>query len=308
MASNSNNKKQQWKPEASTRTEAAPVYSPSIYTYKCRGAYFLSSDQQGSEGVCRGLRTRLELLSDMESNTREAAIKDFTYMTDFEIDEDEANTLNQKTKSILVSPAIIYEEKTSSDEQSPKLPEEELIQRQSWSCYGSTDVQYLVLKNQNSGDEHIAAVAPRNLGISIRKIEAEDNSITSVDFGWLNVVVDAAPKEEDEKEREAEQQQPNMNRVAPVDDAVPPRPRSKTIANSKEYAGQFYNFSLKVAEQMKHNSKWLYENLQDDFPARTYSAGEKIITNLPRTVERTGKFMVKIFNRWQGQDDGDGED
>jgi hypothetical protein len=35
------------------------------------------------------------------------------------------------------------------------LPEEELIRRQEWSCYGWTEVDYLMLKNVQTGEEHV---------------------------------------------------------------------------------------------------------------------------------------------------------
>jgi len=313
--------------------QSTPLYHPSIYTYTCRGGFFLSSEDHGSEGTCRGLRTRLELLTDMETDTRDGAIKNFTYMTDYELDEDDANSLNQKTKSILISPALIYKDKPvkentdkSADASvilpSSQLPEEELIKRQQWSCYGSTEVEVLVLKDDKSGSEHVAAVAPRNVGISVRKIEADEGSITSIGVGWLNIVVDAGPSfiEDDPS---AQQQKPipdgrenrvqkhhNDSGISPsssVPEEVPPRPAPGTISRARESLGKFYDFSGKVGAQMRSNVSWICENVQDDFPARSYAAGQKIAANVPKTLDKTANFMSKMIRRWSGEDDHDGE-
>lgn len=304
-----------------------PMYAPSIYSYKCRGGFFLSSEDHGSEGVCRGLKSRLELYSDMNTTTREAAIKDFTFMTDYELDETDANSLNQKTKSILVSPALIYKDKDAV-ESTQQLPEEELIKRQQWSCYGSTEVELLVLRNVQTDVEHIAAVAPRNVGVSIRKIEAEEGSITSIGVGWLNIVVDSGPSFVDEDQQEApkrgeqtkpvpahkerskpskaqQSQQPHDQRVP---EEVAPRPSPGTISRARQSLSKFYDFTLKVGEQMQHNVVWLYENVQDDFPARSYAAGQKIAKNLPNTIDKTAHFMQKMIRRWTGGDHDDEND
>jgi hypothetical protein len=297
------------------------VYHPSIYSFKCRGVYRLSSEDLIREGVCNGLRTRLELLADIEPGTRESAIKNFTYMTDYDMDESDASSLNQKTKSILVSPAIIYKEQgTEAAKQSTPLLEEELIKRQKWSCYGSTEVDMLILKNEKDGTEHIAAVAPRNVGLSIRKIETDDGNISSIGIGWVNIVVDTGPLMEDPDEqhgrnsaaptaspeslKNAQQKgstkgdDTNDNLLSPATPEVPPKPSPASIQGAKSHLLNVYEFSLKVGEQMKHNVTWLSGTLQDDFPARCWSAGNKIVAEMPRTATRTASYIGKMYDRW----------
>jgi hypothetical protein len=321
----------------------------------------------------------------MDASTRDVAIKNFTYMTDYELDEDDdpqqgggtstttgaggTNGLNQKTKSILISPALIYKEKvesssastapnnrnksnhknrqystikmpsTPSSSASATLPEEELIKRQKWSCYGSTEVELLVLQNASTGEEHIAAVAPRNVGVSIRKIDADDGSITSIGIGWLNIVVDAGPAflEEDDDDEEVERADPRGHRHR--DDAkdspssrnqqggaarqssnqqrqqegrpsedVPPRPSQQqdSIARTRTQLKRYYEFAGKVGEQMKVNVSFLRETLQDDFARRSTAAGNKIVANLPRTLDRTAAFFHKMIDRWTGSGGGTG--
>lgn len=310
--------KQQPPKKTRKRWAQTPIYQPSIYSYTCRGAFSAKSEDRGSEGTCRGLRSRLELLSDMDVNTREEAIKSFTYMTDYELEEDDANSLNQKTKSILVSPALIYKDDAAKSTKS-ELPEEELIKRQEWSCYGSTEVEVLVLKNEASGAEHVAAISPRNVGVSVRKIEADEGSITSIGVGWLNIVVDAGPsfvqEEEDtqqqEPQRDKQQQQSSPQQPqTSLPEQVPQRPTGSpgTMSRGRESLTRFLDFSARVGTQMRQNVYWLYTNMQDDFLSRSYSAGQKITANLPKTLDRTVSYVNKVIEKWQGDDDDDGKE
>ena len=302
----------------------ATIYHPSIYSFKCRGAYRLSSDDLNREGVCNGLRSRLELLADIEPGSRENSIKSFTYMTDYDLDESDANSLNQKTKSILVSPAIIYKEpgKNQGAISSAPLLEEELIKRQNWSCYGSTEIDMLILKNEAEGTEHIAAVAPRNVGLSIRKIETDDGNISSIGIGWVNIVVDTGIVVE-EHDQSQEQRPKNSampqsvtkghdatsmnddNPLSPATPEVPPKPSASSIEGAKSFLLNVYAFSFKVADQMQSNVTWLADTLQDDFPSRCATAGKKIVAEMPNTANRTASFMGKMYNRWVNGDDDD---
>jgi len=297
MLPSSNNPK---KNKIKRRFQHSDLFQPSIYRYTCRGAYFASSEKIGSEGTCRGLRSRLELLSDMDLATREAAIKNFTYMTDFEMDDADASDLNQQTKSILVSPALVYRDTNSDGKKKESLPEEEIIKRQQWSCYGSTEVEYLILRHPKTGEEKIAAIAPRNVGVSIRKIESDEGSITSMAIGWLNIVVDSGPPMDSEQSDTDEQ-----DARLPVDE-VAPRPPADSIAAAKATVGKVYTFGGKLLDQMSSNAIWLYGNMQDDFPSRTYAAGAKIVDQFPKTIDRTTRFMGKMLGSlWDNDDDRD---
>ena len=52
--------------------------------------------------------------------------------------------------------------KNSSPPSSSGLPEEELITSQDWSCYGSTELDLLVLRPQGETEEKIVAVSKTN--------------------------------------------------------------------------------------------------------------------------------------------------
>ena len=315
--------KQKTKRYTDTNT-ATNIYHPSIYSFKCRGAYRLSSQDLNREGVCHGLRSRLELLADIEPGSRDNAIKSFTYMTDYDLDESDANSLNQKTKSILVSPAIIYKEpgKNEGAISSAPLLEEELIKHQEWSCYGSTEVDVLILKNEAQGTEHIAAVAPRNVGLSIRKIETDDGNISSIGIGWVNIVVDTGIVVEEHDPQSSQEQRPNAhstpgkaqdamsanddNPLSPATPEVPPKPSASSLEGAKSFLLNVYAFSFKVADQMQTNVTWLSDTLQDDFSSRCVTSGKKIVAEMPQTVNRTASFMGKMYDRWvtgEGDDD-----
>ena len=318
------------------------VYQPSIYTYTCRGAYHASSEfHQNKEGHCRGFRSRLELLSDMEMNTRKGALEDFTFWAaggdvdgGYDLaDENGGEILDPQTKSVLVSPALIYKEEAEYPKKkklknkvtdaiqkenppaedgistvSSMLPEEELIQRQDWKCYGSTHVDYLLLTNPKTGREQIAAVAPRNHGLTIRKIQAEPgNNVTCIGLGWLSIVMDSVSLDTTDEKPIMKQNDEEPTAVTPEE--VPPKPSPTTLASAKASAERCVAFSRKVAEHMGINAAWIFHTLQDDFPARTVASGQRIMGQVPVTIERTTGFMKKAAKKfWSMVDDEDDDD
>ena len=306
----------------STALQKHPLYEPSIYTYTCRGVYYASSENTPHEGICRGFHSRLELLSDLERNSRKGALEDFTYWAaggDMEgamSDLDEGGEpLDEKTKSVLVSPALIYKDlpgnkKKDADaviEKDELLPEEELITRQNWTCYGSTQVDYLLLRDPKSGQEKIAAVAPRNNGLTIRKIEAEPgNSVTCIGLGWLSIVMDSVSLSDTPQQPNKENNTDEATAATPEE--VPPKPNMDTLATAKASANRTIQFASKVGEHMKSNVSWLWGTLQDDFPARTWSSGQRILHHIPVTVDRTAGFMKKMVGRMIFDDDHHDDD
>jgi hypothetical protein len=292
-----------------SRGEQPPVFHPSVYRYTCTGALFLSSENTGSEGTCRGLKSRLELLSDLQISTRDGAIRDFTEMNEYVLDGDSADSLDQKTKSILVSPALIYKDDTAEGK-NELLPEEELIKRQEWSCYGKTEVEYLVLKDPKSGNERISALTPRNNGLSIRKIEADSGSITNIMVGWLSIVLDTSFFQESstpEINNNDTNKKGSMDERSPVNERTP-QPTPDTLDTAKWAVGKMYTVSLKMVDHMQGNAVWLSQQVQDDFPQRTAVAGQKIVGNLGNTVEKTFKYMGKLSTQLWRRGEGDDDD
>jgi hypothetical protein len=211
------------------------------------------------------------------------------------------------------------------------LPEEELIVEQSWTCYGVTEVEYLALENVNTGESKLVAVAPQNTGVSIREIETDDTvrTLTRCSLGWIDILHDSNTILVDDENENDEKQTEHADGKRPLDDSkqdddklqeprgLLPQFRMPSDLQSSIHSAdsvarksleRTYEFSKVVLEHMKFNATWLYRNLQDDFPARTVTAGKSIVTQLPRSVELTTSAMSKILRRMFGGDDDDDDD
>ena len=140
--------------------EGEQLYNPSVFRYKCIGYLNLNSEQKGSPGVCRGLQSKMERVANMVPDTREASIKKFLdAASDLGTYVDQDDTADQKVKEIYTSRTMIYKDDQDQDAvvaernqkakiqpvKSSPFPEEDLIDKTEWSCYGSTLVHYLVL-------------------------------------------------------------------------------------------------------------------------------------------------------------------
>lgn len=314
------------------------LLEPSIYTYTCRGSYFVSTtqsnDENQREGSCKGFRSRLELLADLDVNTRKGALEQFTVWAaggdpsdgGFAETQDGVE-LDPQAKSVVISPALIFPDVMSkividaakksnadkenkrgkkhdavvesADDSNPitsidsfsRLPEEELIKRQDWNCYGSTQVDYLLLKNPETGEESIAAVAPRNNGLSIREIHADQGiSISCYGLGWLSFIIDWKSDREVETNNDHQ-----FARNIPED--IHPKSTADALASAKESAIYAANFTSKVGQHMVANVTWIIQACGQDFPARTLATGKDILYEMPATIERTGKFMGRLLGR-----------
>jgi hypothetical protein len=275
-----------------------PFYEPRIYRYTCWGAFFVSSDNRGSKGTCLGFQSKLDHLSNMNPNTREGAINEFTNVEvdDVVLDTDQdSNSLSQPAKQVMVSPALIYKDSDANKSMTRQsLPEDEIIKRQKWWCLGTTNVDYLTLRGLQPvfkpvstarilqtppPSETIAAVAPQCNGISLRQIFTEEERI-------MCTIVELPLRR-------------RMEIIARI-----PLNTPNPLRDWKEEAEKFYNFSLKVADHMKINANFICETLQDDFAARTIVAGKKIVARVPVTVSQTGNYMVKLVGKvWGNNND-----
>ena len=335
MPKKSQNSKLQHK---STLPSPPIVFEPSIYTYTCRGSYFVSTTQASHEnqreGNCKGFRSRLELLSDLDVNTRKGALEQFTVWAaggdpseaGF-AETQEGVELDPQTTSVVISPALIFPDSMSkividaaksADKENKRgkkqdaviesaddlissidstscLPEEELIKRQDWSCYGSTQVDYLLLKHPETGEESIAAVAPRNNGLSIRQIHAEQGiSITCYGMGWISFIIDWKSDRE-EVDTPNDYQPPTTNNNINTREETGSKSVADAFASAKESAIYAANFTSKVGQHMVANVTWVAQACGADFPARTLATGKDILYEMPATIERTGKFMGRLL-------------
>ena len=209
------------------------------------------------------------------------------------------------------------------------LPEEELIVEQSWTCYGVTEVEYLALENVSTGESKLVAVAPQNTGVSIREIETDDTvrTLTRCSLGWIDILHDSntilVDDENDEQAKDSLEGKRMLDESKPEDDKLQeqrgifsqfrmPSDLQSSIGSMdnvvRKSVERTFEFSKVVLEHMKYNSTWLFRNLQDDFPARTYTAGKSIVAQLPRSVELTSIAMNKILRQMFGSDDDDDDD
>jgi hypothetical protein len=316
----------------------------------CRGTFSASSTTSALErgGSCRGFRSQLEILEAEQqlTMTRTEALKRFTTMAaDVDMYDYREEGINRHsghanagldefhqqttTQTVLLSPALIFKHPTDAtnttmeqgmpDEdqmivnqltKEPLLLEEELIVRQDWTCYGSTEVEYMVLQDVSTGHKHIAAVAPRNTGVSVRKIETADSirTLTRFGLGWLDIIHDSNATLMDEEDNAHEERETTghgkRDVTSSLPEEVPPRPSIDAVAVAKQSASRMVEFTQQVAQHMQWNATWVWSNLTDDFPSRTYTAGQRIVEQLPRTAQATAQALTKILEQIVG-DHGD---
>lgn len=135
--------------------EGEQLYNPSVFRYKCIGYLHMNSENKGSYGTCRGFQSRLERVANMVPDTREGAIKKFLdASSDLGTYVDSDDSSDQKVKEIYTARTMIYKEDNKwKDDKTPRIqavkpspfPEDELINKTDWSCWGSTSVHYLEL-------------------------------------------------------------------------------------------------------------------------------------------------------------------
>lgn len=276
-------------------TAATPVklYKPSIYNYTCYGMYYAASNAgSGSEGVCKGIKSKLNVIdSGFERMTRVEALQQFsTVSTDYDVDQYDGE-LHQQAESTFVSPVLTFRnpKNLSSNE---LLPEEKTSTSETWTCYGSTEVEYLILEDLKKGSKAITAVAPKNTGFSVRDIQGADSqrTISRLGLGFLDIIHDSNTALEPE----------GSTTMTPEE--VPPKPPVEYLEAAEQSVSRLVEFSGKVADQMQMNLVWLGNNLMDDFPRRTYRKGLQILTILPGVFYGTVDSMGKIAGRMLGDD------
>jgi hypothetical protein len=325
---------------ARRKTYAPKLYRPSVYSYTCHGYYFAASDQESAAGpgACRGITSRLEVIENQGLMTRAEALKRFSTMSaddDLAADGDEDEGGDMQQQAIYMSPVLIFQNKdlvgkgrTMNDnsssflahQQHDRLPTEELIKRDTYECYGSTEVEYLMLEEEKAagnGEErketHFCAVAPRTTGVSFRQVDTEDavRQITRIGLGWVQIIFDSNTEYDKDNNNVLDGNNHNNNKLLGDESPLAPfedRSLAATLQDrlfdpvNRERLRYFVNFCEKVAHHTELNAMWLYGNLQDDFGRRTYQAGTRIVAELPKICSMTAANLGKIVRRMLGDD------
>ncbi|OEU23603.1 hypothetical protein FRACYDRAFT_267563 [Fragilariopsis cylindrus CCMP1102] len=196
-------------------------------------------------------------------------------------------------------------------------------QQETWSCYGSTEIDLLVLRPQNEKEESIACVssycAP---GMTVRDLAvnnvnvgtgiAEDGTrerTTTIRLGILEIVYATTVEGDDNTTN-------NINkRIGSKDkDQVDDEDKDTTTASGSGgiFGGlattapdKVLHSGKNIVKHMKINGQLLYQSVQEDYPTRTYEASQRITNEFSKTFHRTTKLMKKVYNYIADEDDDD---
>jgi hypothetical protein len=278
---------------------SAPLYHPSIFRYTCRGRLSLDSGVP-TAGTCKGIQSQLEHIDHWRLTTRDEAIRVFQQKSGEHEAPSRGNAIQQQDnntaaahslKVVNISNVLVYPS-SGKDEKNPVLEDG---RKEDWKCYGSTEVDLLVLRPEDSKQETIAAVAPYCApGSTIRDVASPTlgrDRTTTIRLGVLEILYQSAVADDEED--------------SPVGDEAnkATAPQSPTAKQEiSPFSTRMWNSSSNVLNQMKLNAQLVYQATQEDFPQRTYNSSERIIQEFSKTWERTTSLMKRVaFWDW---DDG----
>jgi hypothetical protein len=346
---NSNKLSQRSKTGAAANS--TPVYHPSIFRYTCRGHLSLDSRQKYAPGVCRGLQSQLQHVEHWQLASADEAVQVFqqkSALGDHAAEDDATNGSDsdaataQAVQAIYLSNVLVYplkstptntptatnddegdnndkdkgteapptstETNNSNDESSQPTSNTE-----EWGCYGSTEVDLLVLREQGQDQEHIAAVAPYCApGMTVRDVTTPTlgkDRTSTIRLGFVEILYQSSIEDMQAEEKE-HASMPSSESSPDSKNKLAKRPSN----SEKETAGSiFAKFTQSSANLWKHmtwNAKLIAHATQDEFPTRTYQASQRVLQESTRTFDRTVTLMKKVmFWDWSlsDYDDNDGD-
>jgi len=271
---------------------SVPLYHPSIFRYTCRGMFSLDS-RVPSAGVCKGIQSKLEHVDHWRLTTKDEAVRVFqdksgeheTPSRGPTLEQQDNNTAAAQSLELVdVSNVLVYPSNEKDEEQtSPKDGRQE-----KWRCYGSTEVDLLVLRPKDSKQETIAAVAPYCApGSSIRDVSSPSLGLdrtTTIRLGILEILYQSSLSEEEDDDPivdERKKATPSQTQIAKQD-----TPRLPI---------RFWNSANNVVKQMNINLQLVYQATQEDFPDRTMNASGRIVNEFGKTIERTTSLMKRVI-------------
>lgn len=294
---------------------AHPKFSPSIFHYKCYGAYHASTDRHyGPEGVCRGIQSRMEHVRDLHPATREEAINVFCQAVDYPPEQQDSSQgephTHETLQALLQSQALIYDEETENlnqtDKKGTKMEEQVDSPWHDWDCYGSTDIHLLVLRDLKTKKENIVGVSPDcALGVSVRDVGTNQggDTIATIRVGPLEVSLGNHYEFHDEPAD-------TSRNAANKKDSLQKRqthPAPTALAKDQEdYSRKVLNMAGKIVDNMKQNATILKDAVSEDFPSRVLDSSFRIVGQFGKTLDRTTKLMGTVLSMWRDDDDQDG--
>lgn len=317
-------------------------------------------------GICHGIQSQLEHVDHWRTTTQDEAIQWFQHKAAWNDGAAQAAAASSSSpddsggasaaeahalqtvhvSNVLVYPTTTTTTKTSStaSQSTPSPPSQE----EEWSCYGTTEVDLLVLRPLKSKEETIAAVSPYcSPGMTIRDVILPDSSNTNtikdrtstIRLGVVEILYQTSMEEDDEDEQEEEEeiQEVTASSSTKADDsntskdsatvATDDKPKTRKTRRKKTRSGdisddgeeqeqqhlgfptRFWNSGQSVWKHMQINAHLLYQATQEDFTNRTWEAMHKIVQEFPKTRDRTLELMRKvIFWDWSSPSDEDGGD
>ena len=216
---------------------------------------------------------------------------------------DDENDKDKKTKRKVVvgkkhstPPSSKTTSNSDEEKQQQKQQQQQLEHREEWKCYGSTEVDLLVLRPQDSSNENIAGVSPyTSPGVTIRDVTSPtlgQERTTTVRLSILEILYQNTMSPEDMMD--------DLNSSSGSSNKNSKHAGSGDGEKKSGFAvgpSKVYESGKKIAHHMKLNADLLYSSFQDDFPGRTLEASQRIGNEFEKTVARTYN-TVKRFASW----------
>ncbi len=259
---------------------------------------------------CIGLESRLKKLQELQPMTKEESLRAFMWHAD-------------NTEGAYESP---QQDRRKEDDEAHNSGSHYPKKRQgdgafsTMAFYGSTDVSVLMLRDAKKAE--VVAVAPDcKLGLTIR--EAGDNtggeSFSTLRVGPVEVTVgNQYEYQEKDQLNHNNSRTHKRNLTKQINDTnknllqkknnklqkdEAPFSNSDTHQQSEQdYLKKVVYAFSKTAESMQNNAKMIKDELSDDFPSRVLKAGDKIVGNFGKTMDRTKKVVLDVYKMWSDDD------
>lgn len=198
-------------------TSATPLYHPLIFRYTCNGRLRLDS-RFPTTGACRGVQSQIEFVDQWRLSSKEEALSVFQQKSALADSDDPDNPMVSSNpheaahalQAVYLSNVLVYPSMTDNknnkvdvtkptkdipttdDNKSSTSATAATTSHEQWSCVGSTDVEFLVLRPQNGTEKHIAAVSPYCApGVTTRDVVTPDlgrDRTSTIRLGFVEIV------------------------------------------------------------------------------------------------------------------------